>query len=73
MTDTMDWLYFHYILPVLEEEPQGEYAKNIRNLDDVLDIPQKIDLEMAMEFYASTAFRLGLRTGLSIRQLLAEE
>lgn len=73
MTDTMDWLYFHYILPVLEEEPQGEYAKNIQNLDDVLNITQKIDLEMAMEFYASTAFRLGLRTGVSLRQILTDE
>ena len=27
MEKSMDWLYFHYILPILEEENQGEYAK----------------------------------------------
>ena len=73
MNDSMDWLYFHYILPVLEEENQGKYAENIKNLQTILDIPQQINFEMAMEFYASTAFRLGLRTGLSLRQLMADE
>lgn len=73
MDNAMEWLYFHYILPALEEEPQGEYTKNIQNLDGILDIPQKMDLEMAVEFYASAAFRLGLRTGASLGQLLAEE
>ena len=73
MSNSMDCLYFHYILPALEEENQGEYAENIKELRKILDIPQQINFEMAMEFYASTAFRLGLRTGLSLRQLLAEE
>ena len=73
MTDSMDWLYFHYILPILEEENQGEYAKNIERLKKILDIPHSIDFEMAMEFYATCAFRLGLRTGVSLRQLLADE
>ena len=63
MNDTMDWLYFHYILPAMEEEPQGEYAEHIEKLQSMLDIPHKINLEMAVEFYASCAFRLGLRTG----------
>ena len=73
MNDSMDWLYFHYILPVLEEENQGKYAENIKNLQTILDIPQQINFERAMEFYAGTAFRLGLRTGLSLRQLVAGE
>ena len=73
MTDSMDWLYFHYILPVLQEEHPGEYAKNIENLQQILDIPHSIDFELAMEFYATCAFRLGLRTGVSLRQILADE
>lgn len=73
MNDSMDWLYFHYILPALEEENQGEYAENIKKLQEILDIPQQINFEMAVEFYASAAFRLGLRTGLSLSRLLAEE
>ena len=73
MHESMDWLYFHYILPVLEEENQGEYAKNIESIKKMLDIPHSIDFEMAVEFYATSAFRLGLRTGLSLRQLLSEE
>ena len=48
MNDTMDWFYFHYILPVLEEENQGKYAENIKNLQTILDIPQQINFEMAM-------------------------
>lgn len=73
MHDSMGWLYFHYILPVLEEENQGEYAKNIESIKKLLDIPHSIDFEMAMEFYATCAFRLGLRTGVSLRQILADE
>ena len=73
MNESMDWLYFHYILPILQEEYQGEYAKNIENLQQILDIPHSIDFEMAMEFYATRAFRLGLRTGVSLRHLLADE
>ena len=46
MENSMDWLYFHYILPVLEEENQGEYAKNIESLKKILDIPHSIDFEM---------------------------
>lgn len=60
MTDFMDWLYFHYILPVLQEEPKGEYEEHIRKLESLLDIPQSTNLEMAVEFYASTAFRLAI-------------
>ncbi len=73
MERSMDWLYFHYILPVLQEEPRGEYAKNFENLEQILDIPHTIDFEIAMEFYAVCAFRLGLRTGVSLRQLLADD
>ena len=73
MNNSMEWLYFHYILPILEEESQGEYAKNIENLKKILDISHSIDFEMAMEFYATCAFRLGLRTGVSLRQILADE
>ena len=42
-------------------------------MQSMLDIPHKINLEMAVEFYASCAFRLGLRTGVSLRQILSEE
>lgn len=73
MNDSMDWLYFHYILPVLEEENQGKYAENIKNLRQILDIPQQVNFETAMEFYATCAFRLGLRTGVSLCQLLSEK
>lgn len=73
MENSMDWLYFHYILPVLQEEPQGEYAKSFEKLQQILDVPHSIDFEMALEFYAACAFRLGLRTGVSLRQLLADE
>ena len=73
MEKSMDWLYFHYILSVLEEENQGEYAKNIESLKKILDIPHSIDFEMAIEFYATCAFRLGLRTGVSLRQILEDE
>ena len=31
------------------------------------------DFELAVEFYATCAFRLGLRTGLTLHQLLADE
>ena len=73
MKKSSDWLYFHYILPILEEEDQGEYAKNIESLKKILDVPHSTDFELAVEFYATCAFRLGLRTGLALPQLLADE
>ena len=73
MDDFMDWLYFYYILPIIEAENQGEYAQSIARLLGILDIPQMVDFEMAMEFYASTAFRLGLRTGVALDRLTSEE
>ena len=73
MKQSSDWLYFHYILPILEEEDQGEYAKNIERLKKILDTHHTTDFELAVEFYATCAFRLGLRTGLTLHHLLADE
>ena len=73
MKKSSDWLYFHYILPILEEENQGEYAENITRLKSLLDLHQTTDFELAIEFYATCAFRLGLRTEAMLRQLLTEE
>ena len=73
MSPSMDWLYSYYIMPIIEGTPPGEYAENIARLKAALDIPLEMDLERMLEWYASIAFRLGLRTGLALQELAADE
>lgn len=73
MTNFMDWLYFHYVLPALEEASPGEYKDSLKRLDKTLTIPQQYDMNRAMAFYASNAFMLGLRTGIAVQGALEEE
>ncbi len=73
MTNFLDWLYFHYILPAIEEADPGEYQDSLNHLEKTLTIGQQIDMNRAVEFYASNAFMLGLRTGIAVQGALEEE
>lgn len=73
MSDFMTWLYYFYIMPTLETTCQREYEEPLTRLRAVLSVPLEMDLERVMECYASAAFRLGLRTGAALDNLLSEE
>ena len=40
MDDFMVWLYFHYIMPTLEEASKGDFAEPINRLRSQLDVYQ---------------------------------
>lgn len=69
MDDFMLWLYFHYIMPALEEASKGDFAESIARLRGQLDVYQEWDLDHIIEYYASGAFQLGLRTGIALQAL----
>ena len=73
MDKFMEWLYFHYIMPVLEDTDRGAYEENIIRLREALDARQTTDFEMTLEFYASAAFLLGVRMGAGLGPVLKEE
>ena len=41
MDDFMVWLYFHYIMPTLEEASKGDFAEPINRLRSQLDVCQE--------------------------------
>lgn len=69
MDDFMLWLYFHYIIPTLEEASKGDFAEPIARLRGQLDVYQEWDLDHIIEYYASGAFQPGLRTGIALQAL----
>ena len=69
MPDFTSWLYIHYIKPYLEQCPEHEYASAM-SLTSELDSVQREDFDRALEFWASRAFLLGVRTGAGLRDAL---
>ena len=68
MTDFMRWLYAHYIRPYLDRQDAAQYEASISLMDTSLDEHLKIQYDRTLEFYASHAFLLGLRTGAGLCQ-----
>ena len=68
MNDFTSWLYAHYIKPYLDQCPRTGY-------ETALDLPydlvpyQNEALDRAVEFYASRAFLLGVKTGAGLGEL----
>lgn len=63
MNDFMRWLYANYIKPQLDETDTSAYETSLSLMDTCLDEHLKAQYNRALEFYASHAFLLGLRTG----------
>lgn len=66
MTDFTSWLYAHYIKPYLDECPKTGYELAL-DLPGDLVLQQNESFERALEFYASRAFLLGVKTGAGLR------
>lgn len=63
MTEFMEWLYMRYIHPEIKQEDDSGYRKYFALLSDELTLDQQDAHDRALEFYACSAFLLGLRTG----------
>lgn len=68
MSDLMHWLYSHYIKPQIESQPKdfGE-AMLFDSLNNELDPQMQQNLNDALSYYAAQGFRLGVRTGLALK------
>ena len=63
MNDFMQWLYANYIKPYLDKQDISAYETSLSLMDTNLDEYLKSQYGRVLEFYASHAFLLGLRTG----------
>ena len=63
MSDFMVWLYANYIRPQLESAQRGDYDCHFDLLKDDLPPCARPSLDKCLEFTASEAFLLGVRTG----------
>ncbi len=68
MSDLMKWLYQNYIQPQIESQPKdiGE-ATQIDLLHNELSPQQEETLTAALAFYGAQGFRLGLKTGMALK------
>lgn len=66
MTDFTPWLYAHYIKPYIDQCPKTGYELALDLPGDL--VPQQNEsFDRALEFYASRAFLLGVKTGAGLR------
>ena len=63
MNDFMRWLYANYIKPQIGKEDISAYETSLSLMDTCLDEELKAQYKRTLEFYATHAFLLGLRTG----------
>lgn len=63
MNDFMKWLYANYIKPQIGKEDISAYETSLSLMDTCLNEELKMQYNRTLEFYATHAFLLGLRTG----------
>lgn len=63
MNDFMRWFYANYIKPQIGKQDISCYETSFSLMDNCLSDELKEDYDRTLEFYASHAFILGLRTG----------
>ena len=69
MTDLMRCMYENYIRPQIESQPKNDAeAMQIDLLNNVLDPHLQRTLQEVLAIYATRSFRLGVRTGVSLRE-----
>ena len=73
MNHFMEWLYIHYIRPVIQQSDDSEYKKYFAQLNDGLTVDQRDARDRVLEFYACNGFLLGLRTGAGLYSLQQRE
>ena len=73
MTDFTQWLYANYIRPQLDQTDQTGWETPLSLLETSMDQELKGHYNRAVQFYATNAFLLGLRTGCGLGRALTEE
>ena len=69
MTDLMRCMYENYIRPQIESQPKdATEAMWFDRLDNELYPQEKESLQAVLAFYAAQGFRLGVRTGLALKE-----
>ena len=69
MSNFMRWMYDHYIKPQIESQPKdATEAMWFDRLDNELYPQEKESLQAVLAFYAAQGFRLGVRTGLALKE-----
>lgn len=63
MNDFMHWLYANYIKPQIGKEDISAYETSLSLMDTCLNEHLRAQYSRTLEFYATHAFLLGLRTG----------
>ncbi len=68
MSDFMLWMYYHYIKPNIERQPKDDAEEmQLDFLNNELNPLGQRALQVALAHYAVQGFRLGLRTGVTLR------
>ena len=73
MDDFTRWLYANYIRPHLERTDHTGYEQALSLMDTTLDRQLRAEYDRALEFHASSAFLLGVRTGVGLAPVLMEK
>ena len=69
MTDFMEWLSLYYIKPYVDSQPKDDGEETDFSLLRNELLPGLWDaLDTVNTFYAVQGFRLGLKTGLALRE-----
>ena len=63
MNDFMKWLYANYTKPQIGKQDISAYETSLSLMENCLNDELKEEFHRTLEFYASHAFILGLRTG----------
>ena len=61
--DFKQWLYAHYIKPYLDQCPRQGYDMELSLFENCLDPDERAQMDRVLEFWASRAFMLGVKTG----------
>ena len=62
----MRWLYANYIKPQIGKKDISAYETSLSLMDNCLNDELREEYNRTLEFYATHAFLLGLRTGVGL-------
>ena len=63
MSDFMLWLHANYIRPQIDAQKKGDYSFHFDLVRNSLPASERLSMDKCLEFTASEAFLLGVRTG----------
>ncbi len=69
--DFQPWLYANYIKPYLNQCPRQGYEMELSLFENCLTVGERAELERVLEFWASRAFLLGVKTGAGLRDAVS--